>query len=379
MTISAPRRPGLRPTAASWDSQPSRPRFQQLLFTVAGLALLPAAAATVMRVLPPSDDATARLAAFIPYGLLGYLLALVCLLVALVRARRRLVPAVITVAVMVLTACHLAWLAPLFVDDHRAAATAAVPADEPEHVRRGSRLQRRRGTGGAGRYRDLGRDNACRSDGPGTIRLGPALSVLVGRSEGRLFSNTAIYSRFPLSRSSSIGDTSFQQWVTTVRVPRVGGIRLMAVHPCNPYCGGDRWSAEHRVVRRAVIDNLDHPLVVAGDFNAVNDHGPMQALQRAGLKSATDVAGAGWLPTYPANRPFPPLLPIDHVMINKELTATSVTSFTVSGSDHRGLLATLALPALRWSRQIRSRRRNRHLAFDAAAASPAVGEAGRPS
>ena len=78
-----PRAPGLHPTAASWDSQPSPPRFQQLLFTVAGLALLPAAAATLMRVLPPSDDATALLAAFIPYGLLGYLLALVCLLVAL--------------------------------------------------------------------------------------------------------------------------------------------------------------------------------------------------------------------------------------------------------------------------------------------------------
>ena len=122
VTISAPRRPGLRPTAASWDSQRAPARFQQLLFTVAGLALLPAAAATLMRVLPPSDDATALLAAFIPYGLLGYLIALVCLLVALVRARHRLVPAVITAAVVVLTAYHLAWLAPLFFDDHRTAA-----------------------------------------------------------------------------------------------------------------------------------------------------------------------------------------------------------------------------------------------------------------
>ncbi|MGH3339633.1 MAG: hypothetical protein ACRDPL_12500, partial [Propionibacteriaceae bacterium] len=93
------RQAGLRPRAASWDSQPSRPRFQQLLFTVAGLALLPATAATVMRVMPPTDGTTAQLAAFIPYGILGYLVALVCLVVALVRARRRLVPTVITVAV----------------------------------------------------------------------------------------------------------------------------------------------------------------------------------------------------------------------------------------------------------------------------------------
>jgi hypothetical protein len=60
---------------------------------------------------------------FIPYGLVGYLLALSCLLVALVRARRRLVPAVIIAAVAIPTAFHLAWLGPLFVNDHRAAAS----------------------------------------------------------------------------------------------------------------------------------------------------------------------------------------------------------------------------------------------------------------
>jgi endonuclease/exonuclease/phosphatase (EEP) superfamily protein YafD len=327
--------------AVSWDSQPSRPRFQQLLFTIAGLALLPAMAATVMRLLPPEDDATARLAAFVPYGLLGYLLALPCLLLALVGARRRLLPGVITVVVMALTACHLAWLAPVFVDDHRAAATPQF------------RLMTLNVDGGEAEPGDVS-EQAALADIVILVEATPAaLAALkphgwdrhfpysLGDPRDGSFSNTAIYSRFPLSRSRPIGDTSFQQWVTTVRIPRVGEIRLMAVHPCNPYCG-DRWSAEHRLLRKAVIDNIDEPLVVAGDFNAVDDHGPMQALRRAGLKNATDVAGAGWLPTYPADRRFPPLLPIDHVMINKDVTATSVTSFTVSGSDHRGLMATLA-------------------------------------
>jgi endonuclease/exonuclease/phosphatase (EEP) superfamily protein YafD len=342
VTISAP--PGLRPTAATWDSQPVRPRFQQLLFTIAGLALLPASAATGMRLFPP-DDASAQVAAFIPYGLLGYLLALGCLLAALARARHRLAPGVITVVVAILTACHLAWLGPLFVDDHRAAGTPKF---------RLMSLNMFNGEADSGQVAE----RAEKADVVILVEATPdALRALerygwdkrfpysVGDPRNN-FSNTAVYSRFPLSRSSQIGDTSFQQWVTTVRIPRVGGIRLMAVHPCNPYCGDDRWSSEHRLLRRTVIDNIDQPLVVAGDFNAVDDHGPMQALQRAGLKSATDVAGAGWLPTYPANRSFPPLLPIDHVMINKDLTATSVTSFTVTGSDHRGLLATLALTAL---------------------------------
>ena len=97
------------------------------------------------------------------------------------------------------------------------------------------------------------------------------------------------------------------------------------MHPCNPYCGGGRWATEHRALRNAVAADLERPTIVAGDFNAVDDHGPMQQLRGLGLKSATDVLGAGWLPTYPANRRFPPLLPIDHVLVNDQLTATSIT------------------------------------------------------
>jgi endonuclease/exonuclease/phosphatase (EEP) superfamily protein YafD len=341
VTISAPQTRGPRPTADTWDSQPVRPRFQQLLFTVAGLALLPATAATLMRVLPPANKPTVHLAAFISYGLVGYLVALGCLLIALLLARRRLAPTVITLGVAALTACHVAWLAPLFVDDHRAAATPVL---------RLMSLNVFHGEANSGEVAE----RAAQADVVILIETTPAaLTALksfgwderfpysLGEPKDG-FSDTAVYSRFPLSRSTLIPGTTFQHWVTTLRVPDVGHIRLVAAHPCNPYCSGDRWTAEHQMLRQTVIENLDHPLVVAGDLNAVNDHGPMQALQRAGLKSATDVAGAGWLPTYPANRSFPPLLPIDHVMINKDLTATSVTSFAVSGSDHRGLLATLA-------------------------------------
>ena len=82
--------------------------------------------------------------------------------------------------------------------------------------------------------------------------------------------------------------------------------------------------------------------MVPGDFNAVDEHGPLRQLRRLGLRSATDLAGAGWVPTYPAGRTIPPLLPIDHVLVNDRLTATGLRAFTVPGTDHRGLMATLA-------------------------------------
>jgi endonuclease/exonuclease/phosphatase (EEP) superfamily protein YafD len=316
-----------------------------MLFTIAAFALLPALLATVMRVLPPTDDPAAQLAAFIPYGLIGYLVALCCLVVALVRARRRPALAVFTAGVAALTALHLAWLAPLFVTDHRTAATSdfrlmslnifngqADPLQVAKRARQADIVILVEATPAAlMSLKQFGWDKR--------------FPYSLGDPKDGSF-NTAVYSRFPLSHSSPIGGgTAFQQWETTVRIPDVGNVRLMAVHPCNPYCSGDRWSDEHRILRKAVIDNLDQPLVVAGDFNAVDDHGPMQALGRLGLKSATDVAGAGWLPTYPADGPLPPLLPIDHIMINKDMTATAVSSFSISGTDHRGLFATVALTA----------------------------------
>jgi endonuclease/exonuclease/phosphatase (EEP) superfamily protein YafD len=333
-----------RSTAATWDSQSWHPPFQGVLLTITAFALLPAAAATIMRVVPPTEDPAAQLAAFIPYGLIGYLVALGCLLVALMRARRRMVLRVITISVAALTALHLTWLAPLFLNDHRVAATDEFALMTLNMMH------------GEANAREVA-EQAAHADIVILIEATPAahssLKALgwderfpysLGDPNDGIF-NTAVYSRFPLSHGRLIGGTSFHQWVTTVAVPEVGSIRLMAVHPCNPYCGRNRWTPEHEVVREAVIDDLDQPLVVAGDFNAVEDHGPMQTLRRLGLKSATDVAGAGWLPTYPANGALPPLLPIDHVMINKDVTASSVSSFAISGTDHLGLFAKLALTA----------------------------------
>jgi endonuclease/exonuclease/phosphatase (EEP) superfamily protein YafD len=117
----------------------------------------------------------------------------------------------------------------------------------------------------------------------------------------------------------------------------------MAVHPCNPYCGHGLWASEHAALASVAAADLGQPLVLAGDFNAVDDHGPMLDLRRLGLRSATDLVGAGWLPTYPANRAFPPLLPIDHVLLDDQLTATSIRRVRVAGTDHLGLLTAIAL------------------------------------
>lgn len=326
----------------SWDTRRSTTRGQGLLLTIAGLALIPAVTATVLRVVPPTDDPTALIAAFIPYGLLAYLLAFVCLVVASARARRRAVLLSITSLVLILISAHVAWLAPLFVADSRPATTAEFTLLS-FNLRNGSADQTTLSA------------QAEQADIVILIETTPAALNALKRDRNwdQRFpyaigdprddvSNTAIYSRLPLGAGTLLGRTSFQQWDTTVDVPQIGIVRLLAVHPCNPYCGGGRWATEHLALRNAVAADLERPTIVAGDFNAIDDHGPMQQLRGLGLKSATDIVGAGWQPTYPANRRFPPLMSIDHVLVNDQLTATSITTLQNKDSDHLGLLAVLA-------------------------------------
>ncbi len=331
----------LPPGAPSWDGQrPGRP-FQLLLVAVAVLALVPAVLATVLRLVPPADDATALIAAFIPYGLLGYLIALVCLVLALVRARRRAGLAALTSAVALAVSLQLSWLVPFFVADDR-------PATTP-----GFRLMSLNMYKGLADPATVARQ-AEQADVVILIEATPfVLKDLESDGWRQRFpyavgdlrtdiSDTAVYSRYPLSNGRLLGGTSFQQWQVQIDVPDLGPVQLIAAHPCNPFCRGGRWSSEHALLNRAAAAAIDRPLVVAGDLNAVDDHGPMQALHRLGLTSVTDLTGAGWLPTWPANRRFPPLLPIDHILVSSRLTATSVDTFAVPGTDHLGLVTTIA-------------------------------------
>ncbi len=327
-------------TPRAWDDVRPVRRLQSLLIVLAGLALIPAVAATVMRLFPPLDDATALVASFIAYGLIGYLLAALLIGIAVIRARRRGPLVVILLVVGALVALHVSWLAPFFVRDHR-------PATTPSFTVLSLNLY-----GGNASPGQLWAQ-AQRADIVILVELTPdaqrALKSLgwdqrfpyaVGDLRDEI-SDSAIYSRFPLGEGRLI-KTSFQQWVTTATVPQIGPVTVMGIHPCNPYCGGNRWAGEHALLKTLASREMGAPLIMAGDFNAVDDHGPMQDLRRLGLRSATDVAGAGWLPTWPANRGVPPLLPIDHVMINSELTATAVRSLPIAGTDHLGLFATLA-------------------------------------
>jgi len=82
--------------------------------------------------------------------------------------------------------------------------------------------------------------------------------------------------------------------------------------------------------------------VLAGDFNAVESHWPMRRLRADGWQSSTDLAGAGWQPTWPVDRlRLSPLVRIDHILLSPDLTATASSRMRISGSDHLAVTATI--------------------------------------
>ncbi len=340
--MTAPPQPPAPPPV--WDSprHAARP-FQGWLVSIGLLALAPALLATGLRLFPPTTDRAALLASFIPYGLLGYLIATPCLLVAFIRARgARVVLGLVSVIAVLGLVYQLSSVLPLYVRDNRTATTEPFTLISL-NMRAGSADP----AGLARQARDADIVVLVEATPDGVARLArydwdERFRYVSGSTENGE-PGSVIYSRFPLSDGGPLPRSSFQQWAATAQVPEVGPVRILAVHPCNPYCGGDKWDSEHaELLQTAQAQRQDRPLILAGDFNAIDDHGPMMALYRAGLRSATDVAGGGWLPTFPANSRVPPLLPIDHVLINDRLTATDIGTFRLRGTDHLGLQVVLA-------------------------------------
>ncbi|QGN31748.1 endonuclease/exonuclease/phosphatase family protein [Microlunatus sp. Gsoil 973] len=322
-----------------WTAPEPR-RFQALWFGLGLLTLFPALTAAFLYLVPPTDDASALTASFIPYGLIAALISLLCFGIALLRARRRAPTAVLTMISAWLLIMQVIWIGPQFV------ASPRPVTGRPFTV---ISLNMKWGAADV----DQIRSQAENADIVVLVEVTPTAFDAVRSRLGARFpysvpnriltgNQSLILSRYPLTGGRPLPSTN-QQWSASTTLPGTGKLNVIAAHPCNPLCGGSRWRVEHaELLQRA--EALDTgPEVIAGDFNATDDHGPMRAMARHGFISATDITGAGWMPTYPADhRVMPPLIEIDHVLVNRRLTALSIKTFRVAGTDHLGLVAQLA-------------------------------------
>lgn len=174
-----------------------------------------------------------------------------------------------------------------------------------------------------------------------------ALPFRVGRPgsdfdprDGSDASGTMVWARHRLDVVDATEGTHFDNLAVRVSHPE-GDLVVIAAHPVNPVSSVDGWLDDAAALEALIRRHLDEPLVVAGDLNATMDHVTTRELLDLGFVEASADAGAGWLPTYPSDSWFPPLIMIDHVLVNEEFAGVTVSTFPVAGSDHRGLVADL--------------------------------------
>jgi endonuclease/exonuclease/phosphatase (EEP) superfamily protein YafD len=153
-----------------------------------------------------------------------------------------------------------------------------------------------------------------------------------------------LYSRFPLRAIRPPSDTYFAMAAARIRAPGAVAVEVVAVHARAPTGSEaiDDW--------RDDLDKLpgapgSGPLrVLAGDFNATLDHRELRRLLDRGYDDAAEGAGAGLRTTWPSGRRLPPLIAIDHVLLDRRAAVGDVSVHEVPGTDHRGVLAEVLLP-----------------------------------
>ncbi|WNG82919.1 endonuclease/exonuclease/phosphatase family protein [Mycobacterium sp. ITM-2016-00316] len=182
----------------------------------------------------------------------------------------------------------------------------------------------------------------------GGLRKTFPYSILVPRPGA---GGMGLWSRYPLTAlpPSKYGNNFI---AARVRVPGVRHDPLVAsVHLMSPLAGGANTFAEwgHRItVAKSEFADWARTagpaaVIIAGDFNATPDMRQFRDLLDVGYRDAISQTGAGFSPTYSPHPAIPPVITIDHVL-TRNSTAQSIHTVDIPGTDHRALLATVAVP-----------------------------------
>jgi endonuclease/exonuclease/phosphatase (EEP) superfamily protein YafD len=127
-------------------------------------------------------------------------------------------------------------------------------------------------------------------------------------------------------------------------------VTITVVHPPAPLRGGQpRWKQDMDGLL-AALTSTSGQQIVAGDFNATRDHGAFRQLLAARFMDCADAAQHRPWPgfTWPANRRFPPVMRLDHILVSRPgATVLETRTVPIPGTDHLGVLAVIELQPIR--------------------------------
>jgi endonuclease/exonuclease/phosphatase (EEP) superfamily protein YafD len=155
---------------------------------------------------------------------------------------------------------------------------------------------------------------------------------------------TGLWARWPLTPLTPVAGALAATPRARIDPPGGPPVTVTAVHPVAPVADQEhRWRQELELIQ-ATLAATTGPQLAAGDFNASRDHGAFRALLRSGFVDCADAARQRAWPglTWPADRRYPPLMRLDHVLAPRGgVLVHEARTIRVPGTDHLGVLAVL--------------------------------------
>ena len=167
----------------------------------------------------------------------------------------------------------------------------------------------------------------------------PELDAWVYRShsEPNARRGVVVWSKWPMIDVEFGTLSLYQSLTTTVVLPEVDVV-VAAVHTTSPTDrdGIDAWNREFDTLSDY---RADGPTIMAGDFNATEDHAPFRHLLDQGWTDVHDNKGCGLDQTWPTDTlPFP-VMRLDHVLVSDDFDVLSTDVTKITGSDHLSVVS----------------------------------------
>jgi endonuclease/exonuclease/phosphatase (EEP) superfamily protein YafD len=161
-------------------------------------------------------------------------------------------------------------------------------------------------------------------------------------------SGVGLWSRFPVRAATRI--VGYEMAFVTAQIQLTGlsvDPAVVVLHIPGPWPQPiDLWRSDLGrlpLTLRDIANQVgDGCVIVAGDFNSTAHLRPFRDLLHNGYRDGSEQARAAMGPTYPADSWLPPFVTLDHIL-TRNCRATSLRTVHIPGSDHRGLVATVAM------------------------------------
>ena len=162
-------------------------------------------------------------------------------------------------------------------------------------------------------------------------------AVAAGGSRGSL-----ILSRFPLRAAAGVPGTMGMPGA--MADVRGHAVRVQLAHPVPPLPGQvGPWKRELGRLRTYAAEDTRTPTILAGDFNASQDHAAFRRILDTGLTDAARLAGHYRTPSWPSRTASVIGAQIDHVLLSPDFSAEDARFLHLTGTDHRALVTDVTL------------------------------------